>query len=204
MKKKVGTAVLAAVAAAAAIGALVWYHDSLSDVTWANEQIQSYFQQSSYTFEQKDTYSPDGFAVDGTRVTLTEVSKEENRVSRRIWSTESESFYTEQNPLEETSQPASEEEFLPDAPVFMDAEGIKRQGKEQEGDELAIKVKMQVPAEKSPTGRAIPVTAWFLSDTRELYRVRYDASELSGESEYKKVIREVTFYSGAKLTAQRR
>lgn len=108
------------------------------------------------------------------------------------------------DPLEETSQPASEEEFLPDAPVFLDAEGIKRQGKEQEGDELAIKVKMQVPAEKSPTGRAIPVTAWFLSDTRELYRVRYDASELSGESEYKKVIREVTFYSGAKLTAQHR
>lgn len=203
MKKKVGIA-LFAVAAAAAIGALIWYHDSLSDVTWANEQIRACFEQSSYTFEQKDTYSPDGFSVAGTRVTLAEVLKDEKRVSRRIWSTEPEAFYTEQNPLEETLQPASGEELLPEDPVFLDAEGVRRQGKEQEGDEMTVKVQMQVPAEKSPTGRAIPVTAWFLSDTGELYRVRYDASELSGESGYKKITREVTFYSGAKLTAQQK
>lgn len=201
MNRQKGKAVLAAAAAVAALGALIWYHDSLSDVSWAGEQIQAYFEQPSYTFEQKDTYSSDGQTAVGTEVTLTEVAKEQGRVKRRVWSTEPEAFYTEQNPLEETVEPAAESDYLPEQPVFLDAEGVKRQGKEQEGEELAVKVRMEVPAEKSPTGQAIPVTAWFLSDTMELYRVRYDVTELTEDSSYQKITREVTFYDGAQITA---
>lgn len=202
MKKNVGKAAAGILAAAAALGALIWYHGSLSDVSWAQEQIRAYFEQPAYTFEQKDTYSEDGETAVGTKITLTEVSEEKGTVRRRAWSTEPEAFYTQENPLEETIDDPTESDCLPEAPVFLDAEGTKRRGKEQEDEVLTIGVKMEVPADKSPTGEAIPVSAWFLSDTKELYKVRYEATELDGQDAYSKITREVTFYGGAKITEQ--